>query len=171
MAITLSSPRKMLSQVLGDFTDVHGTEYCFATVTVENASDVEIDPIGQPVIWNITDDVFNFYTNASDISAVNEDSSLPGGAPIAIVVGSNMGVGVNSDYQTVGTGGTELYVVYRGPGAVKQDHIDWSVLDTDGDASVTPAAGAVQTAFLAQLQAQGLALIESADVVTPTYVS
>lgn len=168
MSITTSTTRKYLSEVLSNFFDLHNKEYCFAPATVVNADPVSIDPIGQPVVWNGT--AFEFYENTTDLGDITTDSTLPDGAPVAVVVGSAMGVGINDHDITVDSGGVELYVVFRGPASVKTAHIDWDVLDADGDASVTPADSGEQAAFIRQLEKQGVAEKLSAEVINPTYV-
>lgn len=182
MSITTSTTRKYLSEVLSNFFDLHNKEYCFAPVTVVNADPVSIDPIGQPVIWNGT--AFVFFSDDTDLAdattAYEVDdgaivpldiaSDLPDGSPVGVVVGSSMGVGINDHDITVDSEGVELYVAFRGPASVKTAHIDWDVLDADGDASVTPADSGEQAAFIRQLEKQGVAEKLSAEVINPTYV-
>jgi len=168
MHTILNTPRKYLSEVLSNFNDLHNVEYHFARVTVANADAVAIDPIGQPVVWDGTN--FAFVDEDTDLAEVTTPSTLPDGSPVAVVVGSNMGVGINDHDVTVDSDGVELTVVYRGPSSIKVDHIDWDVLDADGDASVTPAGAAVQAAVVRQLEAQGVAMVHSAEVINPTYV-
>jgi hypothetical protein len=182
MAITLNTPRKYLSEVLSNFNDLHNVEYHFARVTVTSATAVNIDPIGQPVIWNGTS--FVFFSDATDLAEATtayeiDDgaivpldiaSDLPDGSPIGVVVGSAMGVGINDHDVTVDSTGVELTVLYRGTSSCKTAHIDWEVLDADGDPSVTPADAAAQAAFIKQLEKQGVAEVNSAEVINPTYV-
>jgi len=167
---TLDTSRKMVSDYVGGFTDVHGVQFSCARLTVENATDAVFDPIGLPVIWNDSD-AFIFYTNTTLISALTTDSNAPDGAAVGIVVGSRAGFGESVDDVTVGSGGIELTVMFRGPASVKTDQIDWAVTDVDGASSVTAALTAQKAAFLLQLEKQGIAGIVDATVVTPTFVS
>jgi hypothetical protein len=165
---TLSTPRKFLSTYVETFYDMPNKEFSFAPVTVTHGSTKVFDPIGMPVIWNGTN--FIFYTNTTLISDLTTDSTLPDGAYVGIVVGSSMGAGINDVDVSVGTGGTTLYVMFRGPGAVKTDKIDWAVTDTSGASAVTAALTTQQGKFIKQLEKQGLAAVTSATTVVPVYL-
>ena len=166
---TLDTSRKMVSDYVGGFTDVHGTQFSCARVTVKHGSTIVVDPIGLPVMWDGTD--FRIFKNTDDIAAVATDSTLPDGSPIGIIVGSRAGFGENVDNVSVGTGGTEFTVMYRGPASAKTDKIDFNAYDVDGVAAVTTADAGEIAEFKAQLEKQGIAGIANATVVTPTYVS
>lgn len=174
MPITLDTTNKMVSEIISNFHELHNSEYCFARVNVTNAADVTIDPIGQPIFWDGLK--FVFYTNTSDFAAAppaggSVDSTLPDGAKIAVVVGTKMGVGVVDEFPTVTSAGTELYVVYRGPAAVKTDKIDWAVETTSGTNAVgAPALAAKQAEFIKHLEKQGIAKKASATPVNPSYI-
>lgn len=168
---TVSNTRKFLSNYIAGRKEVHGTSYCFARVTVNNATTVVVDPIGLPVI---SDDLgeYEFYTNTSDISALVNNGAAPDGALVGVVVGSRVGLGVNDEDVSVPSGGVEMTVLYRGPATVIEDAIDWAVTDVEGTAAVgAPALTAKQAEFMLQLEKQGIAAVAKATSVAPTYVS
>jgi hypothetical protein len=166
----MATTRKYLSTYVGNFHDLKNKEYSFAPVTVKHGSTIVVDPIGFPVIWSNSDSAYVFFTNTTVIADVAGIPSLPDASPIGIVVGSSMGVGVSSDDVSVGTAGTTMYVMFRGPGSVKCDKIDWSVTDTSGTSAVTDAESAQQILFIRQLEKQGLADLASATTVVPVYL-
>ena len=163
MALTTHTTRKNISDYVGGFTEVHGVEYCCAVVTVANATDVTIDPVGQPVISDDSGD-FVFFDNTTVIADLTTDSGLPDGSAVGIVVGSSEGFGVSTEDVVVGSAGTELYVMFRGPASAKVDNLDW-------DVASTPAEAAQIALFTKQLEKQSIAAISTATSVSPTYVS
>lgn len=167
---TVSTPRKYLSTYVETFTEVGNKEFSFAPVTVKHASTKVFDPIGLPVIWSNSDSAYVFFTNSTVIADVAGIPTLPDASPIGIVVGSSMGAGINDVDVSVGTAGTTMYVMFRGPGAVKTDKIDWAVTDTSDASCVTDAESAQQVLFIRQLEKQGLAAVTSATTTVPVYL-
>lgn len=167
---TISNSRKYLSTYVETFTDVGNKEFSFAPVLVKNTATKVFDPIGMPVIWSNTDSAYVFYSNTTLISAVAGTPLLPDASPVGVVVGSKMGVGINDVDVTVNSTGVSLYVMFRGPGAVKTDKIDWAVTDTAGASSVTAALSGQQALFITQLEKQGLAAVSSATATVPVYL-
>ena len=167
MSIPTQSTRKFLGNYVISKDEKTLENQCSAVVTVKGADEV-VDPIGLPVIWDDTDS-FEFYDNSSDISALTTEPDGLGGAVVGIVVGDSRGEGLNEFDVTVPAAGVPMTVLFR-DAVVNGDNIDWSVTDVDGAASVTPAAGAVITAFTNQLEKQRVNVKSSATEVDPTYV-
>ena len=165
---TLYKERKMVSDYVGGFTDVHGTQFSCARVTVVAPSTITVDPIGFPVMWNGT--AFKLFVTGDDIAAITTDSTLPDGSPVGVIVGSKAGFGENVEDVTFGTGGEEFTVMFRGPGSVKADEIDYTHADVAGNTLGEADAGE-KGEFLIQLEKQGIAGLSTAAVVTPTYVT
>lgn len=167
MPTTTYTDRKKVSDYVSELRKGKTFDQCVRRVTVANATDVTIDPIGMPVIWDDTSD-YEFYTNASDISGLVTPPA--NGLKVGIVVGTDQGFGVNEDTVTVGAAGVELSVLFK-DAVVVSEMIDWSVTDVDGVAGVTPAAGAVQTAFLDQLEIQDVQAKTQADTTDPQFTA
>lgn len=156
----LGTERKQESEVIAAFSKI-GSEgainYHFATADVAGSGAVEA--MGIPVVWNPTNDEFEVFL-AQDISAITEDSSLPNGAPVAVVVGTKEGRGVNRADVTLSATAQPLTVMYRGEGAVKAAGIDFG------------AASAPNIAlFKAQLEKQGIAVVDAAATAAPNYIT
>ena len=167
MPITKDTTSRYFSNYIAEHADDR-TLSSFARVTVTAASDTEIDPIGQPVIATSATQM-TFYDNGDDISAVTA-SPLPDGSKVGIIVGPADGAHLsNVNPTTITAAGVEMTVMFRN-GVGKGDNYDWSVVDTSGAPSVTPANAAEQAAFIAELEAQRVYNLESAEIVDPSYV-
>jgi hypothetical protein len=129
---------KIESEGAGDFH--------FARVTVVGGV-ADIDIMGLPVVFNGAN--FEPYA-AQDLAAVNA-STLPNQSPVAIVVGSKMGKGINKEKVTLTGSPVEYTVIYRGTAIV---------------ANLPSAANA---AFKVALEKQGVAVQAAAEVVNPTF--
>ncbi len=137
--------------------EVNGaTNYYYARVDTVGADDV-VEPIGIPVIWNGA--AFEVYI-AQDIDAVATDSTLPDGAPCAVIVGPKEGKGLNEADITLVAGGTEVTTLFRGEASIANEGMDWGTADANA-----------QTAFKLQIEKQGIAVITAGDSVDPTYIS
>lgn len=120
-------------------------DYHFARVEVTGSA-TDLDILGTAVVFNGTE--FEPYV-AQDLGAV-ATSTLPNGAPVAIVVGDKMGKGINKTKVTLSGTPVEYTVIFRGPAIV---------------------TGTYNAAFSAALEAQGLAVQAAAESVAPTFVS
>ena len=82
------------------------------------------------------------------------------------MVGSAFGVGINKRDVTLDADGENLTVIFRGANnaGIKSNGIAWT-------AGGVTTSGANQTAFLEQLEKQGLVIVDNATVVTPVYTS
>ncbi len=152
------STRKKLSDLVkgyNKFEDEAGVNYCFASVSVEGSGDT--DNIGIPLVWSTAASAFVIY-DAQDISAVT-GSPLPGGLPICIAVGAAGHRGLNQSDTTLSSTAVSMTAIYRGPAAVVKEGFDW--------ASTTSTN---QNEFYAQLEIQGIAVMESSTTVIPTFV-
>lgn len=164
----VDTQRKYLSDVLAganpsDNTNAMNFNYASATVTHAG----ELEPIGIPVVWDTSAATFVVYQDSSaaeiGLGITAGDSPLPGKGVVAILVGSAFGLGFNSadvDY----TAGVAATVIHRGANnaGIKKAGIDYTT-------GATSAGN--QTAFEAQLEVQGVMVIETAEVVTPTFTS
>lgn len=157
----VAESRKHLSELVKGYSMLEkdaGFSYHFAQVTVVAGSDTNIDPIGTPIIWNDTDDEWNILANGDTVPT--DATNLPNGAPMAITVGSAEGVGHNKADVTVGTGGTVLTVMFRGPAGIVKEGITYP----------SGVLSATQTVFEDQMEVQGIAIVPSADDVVPKFV-
>mgnify|MGYP003638981424 CR=1 FL=1 len=118
----------------------------FARVNVVG-SVADIDIMGLPVVFNGTN--FEPYA-AQDIAAVVA-STLPNAAPVALVVGSKMGKGINKEKVTLTASAVEYTVIFR------------------GEAIVANLPTAANAAFKVALEKQGIAIQAAAEVVAPTF--
>ncbi len=156
----LGTERKQESEVIAAFSKI-GSEgainYHFAAAQVVGSSAIEA--MGIPVVWNSTNDNFEIFV-AQDISAITESSNLPNGAPVAVVVGTKEGRGINRADVTLSTTAQPLTVMYRGEGAVKAAGINF------GSANATNIA-----LFKTQLEKQGIAVVDAAATAAPNYIT
>tara|TARA_R110002153_G_scaffold2993_4_gene14188 strand:- start:3113 stop:3559 length:447 start_codon:yes stop_codon:yes gene_type:complete len=129
---------KIESEGAGDFH--------FARVNVVG-SVADLDIMGLAVVFNGTD--FEPYA-AQNLGAIAA-STLPNEAPVAIVVGSKMGKGINKEKVALTASAVEYTVIYR------------------GEAIVANLPVAANAAFKVALEKQGIAVQASAEVVTPTF--
>lgn len=160
--------RKYLSDVVkgaNPFDNTNAMQFNYDTVEVTSAFTVET--IGIPVVWDTAGGTFVIYTDATAAALAAAitagDSPLPGGAVVAVLVGTPNGLGFNAadvDY----TAGVDAVAFHRGAnnaGVVKEG-IDYTTAAT--------SAGN-QAAFEAQLEAQGIMVIDNAEVITPSYTA
>jgi hypothetical protein len=87
------------------------------------------------------------------------DSPLPNKAVICVTCGSKEGAGVNSADTTLSSTATEMTVVFRGEAALAKSGFEWGSIAT-----------ADQNEFYAQLEKQGIALVDSGTTVDPAFV-
>lgn len=158
----LATSRPQLSDLLLGTSQLEkdsGVNYHFARVTVYAASNTTVSPLGTPIVWNATNSRFEILANGDTIPTAA--TTLPNSAKIGIAVGSQEGVGFNKADVVVGTGGTVLHVLFRGPAAISADGI------------VYPASvlAATQTVFEKQLEVQGIAVAEAAVNVVPSFIT
>lgn len=153
----LDTSRKHESELVKAFNKMgheQGVVYSFASVPVKGSTTIE--PIGTPLVWNDIDSAFEVYV-AQDISAVAGTPALPNGAPICVTVGTKEGKGVNRADVTLSSTATEMTVMFRS-GAVVADGIEFG-------AAAAPAIAA----FRLQLEKQGIAVIDAATAVNPSF--
>lgn len=151
----VETSRKHLSEVvkgLGVFTGSSGTNYSYAIVDVKGSGD--IDPIGQPLVWDGTDAFVPFV--AQDIGATPA-SVLPNGAKVAISVGETF-AGQNRADVTLSATATQLVVIYRHAEVDK------------GGVYVTGIGGGDLANFYTALESQGVAVYDQATNTIPSYV-
>jgi ABC-type molybdenum transport system ATPase subunit/photorepair protein PhrA len=157
----VSTQRKYLSDLVKGVNTADNSnamQFNYASITLTDKAIVE--PIGLPVVWIDTDSEWRIYgdSTASQIAlAITAGTStLPNKAPIAIVVGDAYGAGFNSkdiDYST----GAVSTVLFRGANntGVISDRIAYQGITSDSNVA----------AFEAQLEAQGIMVIENAEVI------
>lgn len=101
-------------------------DFNYAEVALKEAADTTLK-LGQVVVYNGTD-AYRILKNAdftSDtaLTAPAGIPTLPDGGAIGIVVGFNGSIG--GEYSaTVGTTAVKAFVLFRGPVAVKDTHVD-----------------------------------------------
>lgn len=132
--------------------------------TVEVTSAFTVDAIGIPVVYDTSASTYVIFTDAtaSELAAAITAGDAPMGV-VGVLVGTGMGAGFNPadvDY-TAGVSATSFFRGANNAGVAK-DGIDYATAAT---------SSANQTAFEAQLVAQGLMVVESAEVIDPTYTS
>lgn len=170
----IATGRRYLSDVLKGYTmfeDDAATNYCFATVDLELTAALD-DVMGLPIIWNDADDVFNVFV-AQDPTAVADVTTLPNGAPIAVVVGTKEGRGFNKEGLPIGT--SPVTVVFRGPASVV-DTVDPTAGATTLDGPFggiywKGSLAADRAAFNLQMEVQGVAVMNTTEKVDPNFVS
>ena len=160
--------RKYLTDVVAGantFDNTNAMQFNYDTVTVTSAFTVET--IGIPVVWDTSAATFVIFTDATAgeiaLALAAGDSPLPGGGVVAVLVGTAIGLGFNPadvDY----TAGVDATAFHRGANnaGVKRAGLDYSTAAT---------SGGNQTLFEDQLQAQGLMIVDNAEVISPTYTS
>jgi len=149
--------RKHLSDVEAgyfSFGTTSAVEYSFATVGVEGTGTME--PIGTPLVYDATASAFVPYL-AQDISAVTASSLPDGVSPVAVSMGEATGLGVNTADISLSSTPVDVKVMWRA-GAVKDGGIEWG--------SVTAPN---QALFRQALEAQGIAVVESAADANPEF--
>ena len=130
--------------------------------TIGGGADVDVDPVGTPVIWDDAQGLFVEYDGSITVAtAAGQTSSLPDGSPVAFIVGPKEGKGLNEEDLTLTVAGTEATVIFRGEAICANKGITWNA----------GADAAEQAAFLLQIEKQGIAMIANSDVVDPTFVS
>lgn len=164
-----STARKYLSDVVkgaNTFDNANAMQFNYDAVTVTSAFTVEV--IGIPVVWDTSAGVFVIYTDATfaelALAIAAGDSPLPGGAVIAVLVGDGQfGVGFNSADINF-TSGASAVALHRGANnaGVVRSGLDYS--------TATTSAGN-QATFEAQLETQGVMVIDNATVISPTFTS
>lgn len=164
MANTLNTYRKFVSNYVIEDISSASARPAFASVNLKGADQV-IDPIGLPVIWDGTDS-FVFYKEASDISALTTESSLPDGSLVAVVVGDKRGFGENTLDVTVPSAGVTVTVMFRD--GVVVDNLDFDITEVDGSVDAAPALAAKQAAFKTQLEKQRVVVKSVAITAEPS---
>ncbi len=166
------------------FNNSNAMQYNFATIALTDATNngagtvatPSVEPIGIAVVWNTASTEWVIYNDLDLIAGASADSNLPDGSPIAVVVGNEFGIGFNPENITVDADGENMTVFFRGAnnaGIVKNP--DEATPATYQ--SIDFVAGGVTTsvaninAFYAQLEKQGIMVIDNAEVVTPTFTS
>lgn len=158
----IDTERKMYSEVLTSLSTEHeeqGLNLNFDTVSVE-ASDVDIEPLGYPVIYSVAADNFVPYVAQVIAAADADDSPLPAGARVALVVGDYRGVGFNTEDVTLVAAGTKVTALFGGSAGILASGVDF-------DAGTNAAA---QAAFLKQLEVQGLTVAKEAADIAVKYI-
>jgi len=154
----IDNSRKPLSEVvkgLGLFSNSSGTNYSYAIVDVKGSTTV--DPIGTLVVWDDTD---AFEPYLAQVISTTGASVLPNGAKVAVTVGTTeRGAGTNFGDVTLSSTATQMVVIYR------HAEIDKGGLD---EGSITAPNLAL---FYSELEAQGVAVYDSATNVIPSYVT
>lgn len=146
--------------------NANAMQYIYGSATITEA--VTADPLGIPVVWNDTDGAYEIYNTASSgqIAAAITAGSAPlggGKSVVAVVVGNGMGAGLNpADIDF--TAGADVTVLHRGEGSVGVvvEGINFTVAGATSQANID--------LFTAQLEAQGIMVIETAEVIDPSYV-
>ena len=172
--------RKYVSDVvkgLNTFGNQNAMEFNVASISLTNANaagvgtipTADVEPVAVPVIFDSANDQWVIFNDAdADIAAAitADDSTLPNKAPVALVVGNKFGLGFNPEDVTLDADGEPVTVLFRGANnaGVVRAGIDYAA----GGVTTSPAN---QTAFEEQLEKQGIMVIDSAEVVTPTYTS
>jgi hypothetical protein len=160
--------RKYLSDVVkgaNTHDNSNAMQFNYGSLTVTSAFTVET--LGIPVVWDTSGATFVVYTDATAaelaLGITAGDSPLPGGAVVAVLVGTAFGLGFNSadvDY-TAGVVATAFHRGANNAGVVRSG-IDYLTAAT---------SGGNQTIFEDQLEAQGIMVIDNADAISPTYTS
>ena len=161
--------RKYLSDVVkgaNTFENANAMQFNYDNVTVTSAFTVEV--IGIPVVWDTSATTFVIYTDATAaelaLAVTADDSPLPGGGVIAVLVGDGQfGAGFNrADINfTAGALATAFHRGANNAGVVRSG-IDYTTATT---------SGANQTIFENRLEVQGIMVIDNATVISPTFTS
>jgi hypothetical protein len=166
MANTLDTTfSKRISEYVVDRGQVKGKDVCIKRVTVKHGSTISVDPLGIPVIVDGSG-YWKIFRATDDVTAVTGTGGI-GDAKIGVIVGSSEGYGRNQELVSIGTGGTEVHVLFgvAGNAIVKSANFDW----TAGGA-VTTATNNEKAAFVKQLEIQGVRDQAVATTLSPTYV-
>lgn len=146
---------------LGDVvkpTTQNGYEYvCITAGTTNDAEGEPTWPTTPGATVTEIDGVVWLCRNA--YAGNGNDSTLPNKAHICVTCGAKEGVGFNQADTTLSSTAVKMAVVFRGEGALAEDGFEWGSI-----------AAADQNEFYAQLEKQGLALVESGTTVDPTFV-
>lgn len=159
----LDTGRKQLSSVIGAGSGYQnkGIQKSYATIGLIDAAEATTAPMGIPVIHvdsvadPAADAYWAVYTNQS---LGSEDSDLPDGSKVAVVIGKDWAGDNREDITFSATEATDVVVVYR-DSVVKMDGITFS-----GNA-------ATQTAFRLALEKQGVVVIDSEADAQSAYES
>lgn len=158
----VAQERKYYSEVvtaLGSFAEEAGVNANFDTVSVEGSETVA--PMGIPLIWSTAADAFVRYTAAAEIAAADADGSpLPADNKVCVVVGDKRGLGFNTADVTLSATATKLTAVSRGQVGILASGIDWGAADA-----------AAQTAFLTELETQGLVVVGENANISVQYIA
>lgn len=160
----LDESRKMLTDLLTAVDTVYNTQFVnFSTHRVMVQGTGSIEPIGTPLVWNATDEMFEVYVDQPLVNDPDAEppvdvgvSSLPGGHIVCVSVGTRHGVGLNAADVELTEEGVELSVVYRGPSQIKNDGIEWGTADANA-----------QAAFILALERQNVSVVDAAVEVDP----
>ena len=159
----------------GYFTDVvkgvntednnNAMQFNYGSATVTSA--YTVPTLAIPVVWDTSGATFVVYTDATAaelaLGVTADDSPLAGKSVVALIVGNSAGAGFNPadvDF-TAGVAATVLHRGANNAGVVRDEIIYTTAATSAGN----------QTAFEEQLEKQGIMVIDSADVVSPTYTS
>lgn len=136
------------------------TKTNFNLETILVGGTAAIGAIGIPVIYNEATEVFNVYVAQSISGAITAGGSpLPDGSVVGVLVGDRFGFGFDKQDVTLTADGVPMTVLYRGDATILNSGMVWGTADATA-----------QAAFLAQLEQQRITTIETATVVTPTYL-
>lgn len=160
--------RKYVTDVvkgLNTFDNSNAMQYNLASATITQAA--TLDNVGIPVVWDTSTATFVVYTDTTAgeiaLAIAAGDSPLAGGSVVAVMVGNALGFGFNPediDY----TAGVAATVLHRGANNA-------GVVRSGLDYSTAATSAANQLAFEAQLEVQGIMVIDNATVISPTYTS
>ncbi len=156
--------RKMLSELLkgtSTFEEATGNNYNFGRVTVYAASNTDMSTVGTVLFWNATADQWQIAGNTSTIGT-EAAVTLPGDPPLCIVVGPREGRGMAPETVVVGTGGTEVSVLFRGPATVVREGLEYAAQGI---------LSAKQLEIETQLEKQGISVSSTATTVVPNFVA
>ncbi len=158
MAITATT-RPLLSSVLGVDDENNWYIESYAKVNVRTTSGSLVkSPFGIPVIWDNALTAFRPLANADTIPTTT--STLPNGAPVAVVVGDATGVGNDRGDITLTTTSQPLTVVFR----------DHSVFK-EGVTYETAVLTATRDLFQLQLEKQDVVVRSKSPVITQSFTA
>lgn len=156
----VATQRKILSDYLvgvDNYPSENFIDRYHATVDL-GGTETDVDYIATPVIWVNANSRFEVFESQNIATAISTGGSpLPGGAVIAVLVGSWEGVGFNEEDADLSAGDVKATVHFAGPADVLEEAFEWRT-----------ASPANQDAFKAQLFAQGITVNTAAQEITPT---
>ena len=148
----IATTRPYLSAVLMSDTTSLVPDYNYAEVDLREAANTTLS-LGQVVVWNGSNGfrslVNGDFTNDTTLTAPAGVSSLPDRTALGVVVGFEGSIGGEYD-RVVGTTPVKAFVLFRGPVAVKDTHVDGGLRFAAG------VAAARQATAKALLEAKGI---------------